>query len=704
MPRRSLISRLLVLPFIACSFLVSAQPGTSGSTKSMSAALANQRAFDAETAASIATSGAALYGLDSVKREWGQYCASALVLADRGEFRLAVREASKALHLGLTNGNRKAVAFAQRDLAYVYDLAGDLERSSMWADAALKSSLEFKGTRNFDASNELLSPIYKTLGDIEVRRGNLDIARNHYASARSEAGMFSKSKPLIVLAQAQLELLSGNPKVARQLFEDNRNGDFAPLALRGLAEVALFSQLPDEAAKFFEEAAKRADKDPYQRMWAKFGSAKLRATTDPKAARADFDTAIAAAEVLRGEFRSIEVRSGFFGSVQDLFDDAVGFGMRNNLQEWALEVSEKSRARATLDQIRGTGGNAQLAQSSSSTLDAQRLRAWVPKGAVLVVYHITRDATFAWTVTAERIVGYELGVTPLALAAKVAKLREAIIKFQQVDALTTSKSLYADLIHPLSLPKANVLFVAPHQSLHLLPFGALHSGERYLIEETAVATHLSATAFVESVAIENLGADKFLAFGNPDRGDPAEDLPGAEQEVRAISARFENPDIFLRGNATRSKLLQLAAKASVVHIASHASVDDIDPMYSRIHLAKPLGLPGDVEAHEILRLNLKQVSLVALSACNSGLGRVAAGEEFLGFKRTFAAAGVRRLLVSLWPVADDSTAKTMETFYSMRATTTNAEALRMAQLQLLRDPVTADPFFWAPFVLMGDYR
>ena len=702
-----MLLKLFSRSFSLCAIVISATVCAEDSSlrsKSMSAVLAEQRARDAETATAIATSGAALYEGDSSKLSWGKYCQASSQLADRGEFRLAVREASKALHLGLTSNNPIALAYARRDLAYIYSLAGDLERASSWAEDALKSSLVLKGNPSVNVGNELLAPIYKVMGDIEARRRNHEAARKHYAAARSELGLFSSSKPLIVLAQAQLELATGNTKAAREYFEDNRSGDFAPLALRGLAEIEIRNKRPEEAAKLFKEAAKRAEKDPYQFMWARFGLAKLYAATDPQAARKEFDDAITAAESLRGGFRSIEVRSGFFGNIQNLFDDAVAFGVRNNQSEWALEVSEKSRARSTLDQIRRASGDAPTAQASSATVNAQQLRAGIPKDAVLVSYHVTRDAIFAWTVTAERIKGHELPDASEITATRVASLRSAIISGNRDDSLAESKALYAGLMKPLDLPKTKVIIVVPHRTLHLLPFVALHNGERYLVEDAALATHLSATAFIETVAHASLAQNRLLAFGNPDRGNPAEDLPGAEQEVNTIAGMFEKPQVFMRGNATKPRLLELASGASILHIASHASVDDIDPMYSQIHLAKLLGQSGDVEAHEILKLDLKRVSLVAISACSSGLGRVAAGEEFLGFKRSFVAAGTRRLLVSLWPVADESTARTMEAFYAKRGTATSAEALRLAQLDLLRNAATADPFYWAPFVLVGDYR
>ena len=96
---------------------------------------------------------------------------------------------------------------------------------------------------------------------------------------------------------------------------------------------------------------------------------------------------------------------------------------------------------------------------------------------------------------------------------------------------------------------------------------------------------------------------------------------------------------------------------------------------------------------------------MTLSACESGLGRIARGDEILGFTRSFLTAGARGLLVSLWPVADDSTELLMSTFYGQLAQGAQAiDAMRAAQIAVRANPKFAHPFFWAPFNLIGDWR
>jgi CHAT domain-containing protein len=86
------------------------------------------------------------------------------------------------------------------------------------------------------------------------------------------------------------------------------------------------------------------------------------------------------------------------------------------------------------------------------------------------------------------------------------------------------------------------------------------------------------------------------------------------------------------------------------------------------------------------------------------MGKVSGGDEFFGFKRSFLVAGARTLLVTLWPVADESTARLMQSFYRHRETRPAAEALRLAQVEVSQRPAESAPIFWAPFVLVGDWR
>lgn len=196
------------------------------------------------------------------------------------------------------------------------------------------------------------------------------------------------------------------------------------------------------------------------------------------------------------------------------------------------------------------------------------------------------------------------------------------------------------------------------------------------------------------------------AFGNPALGSEKLNLPGAEREVKRIGRYFDQPSLFLGAEATKEKFLEVAPGSNALHLATHATVDEISPLYSEILLAGPGEGPDVLEAHEIYRLDLSKTDIVTLSACDTGRGAIGRGDEIMGFTRTFLGAGASALLVSLWRVNDASTAQLMDSVYRHRTKEDLSlrEALQKAQIELIESPDWAHPAFWAPFILIGDWR
>jgi CHAT domain-containing protein len=111
---------------------------------------------------------------------------------------------------------------------------------------------------------------------------------------------------------------------------------------------------------------------------------------------------------------------------------------------------------------------------------------------------------------------------------------------------------------------------------------------------------------------------------------------------------------------------------------------------------------GRLETHEVFNLDLPQTDLVVLSACETHLGELSSGDELVGLERAFLRAGSPSLLTTLWPVDDEATAELMEQFYThLRAGVPKAEALRLAQMETRKEH--PEPYYWAGFVLVGDY-
>jgi CHAT domain-containing protein len=127
-------------------------------------------------------------------------------------------------------------------------------------------------------------------------------------------------------------------------------------------------------------------------------------------------------------------------------------------------------------------------------------------------------------------------------------------------------------------------------------------------------------------------------------------------------------------------------------------------MYSKIILSQTADEEEDgyLQTFEVYNLKLN-AELVALSGCNTGLGRLRKGEGLLGMARAFQYAGAKNLLVSLWPVNDKSTAELMRRFYhGMRKGLTKSRALQKAKIEMLvSEQSPGDPFYWGPFVLLA---
>jgi CHAT domain-containing protein len=147
---------------------------------------------------------------------------------------------------------------------------------------------------------------------------------------------------------------------------------------------------------------------------------------------------------------------------------------------------------------------------------------------------------------------------------------------------------------------------------------------------------------------------------------------------------------------------------SVIHVAAHTLLDNLHPELSGLvlSLVDREGKPQDgfLRLFDVYQMRLR-ADLVVLSACETSIGREMRGEGMLGLSRGFLAAGSRRVLSSLWKVDDRATAEFMRQFYTalLGRRLAPAEAVAAAQKAMREDPAWRSPYYWAPFVLQGDF-
>jgi CHAT domain-containing protein len=257
------------------------------------------------------------------------------------------------------------------------------------------------------------------------------------------------------------------------------------------------------------------------------------------------------------------------------------------------------------------------------------------------------------------------------------------------------------------------LVVVPSAPLMALPFQALRKGGGpYLIQQYALSYAPSVGALVEmrrqtdrrkgraeTVPVVAVGGVNFTRDLKP--------LPASRPEAEAIGRLFgDRGRVLLGDRATRSEVVKHAGSARFLHLATHGLVNESRPLFSALAVTPTGGDDGRLYAHDVMNLDLS-AELVVLSACETARGREYRGEGTVGLAWAFFVAGAPAVVVSQWPVVDATTADLMQKFYGrVRAGTdpSKAESLRQAQLELLKDRKTRHPFFWAPFVLVGDWR
>lgn len=389
--------------------------------------------------------------------------------------------------------------------------------------------------------------------------------------------------------------------------------------------------------------------------------------------------------------------------------------------------SELAAAEANLEayRLQFTGSPS---QAIAEPYDAARIQSsLLDESTALIEFALGTKESYAWVVSRS---GFQSFVLPgREVIEKRAEAFRELLK-RPVNALTAQGSmaaidvearrLYALLVGPLeaSLKGKTRLLIVPDGGLHYVPFEALGLIDRFRI---SYAPSASALAVLRKRTSQRAAptrsllamADPLLpaaaSVPNPERGFVFTQLPNARTEVNALRALFGAPAsrVFLGAEAREQNLKTEDISAyRFVHFATHGYFDEAQPARSGLVLAQQAGDTDDgmLQAREIFRLRLN-ADVVTLSACQSGLGQLLAGEGVMGLSRAFFYAGAQSLVVSLWNVNDAATAELMKTFYThLKAGVARDEAMRRAKLALAKGPNRAwrHPYFWAPFVFLGD--
>ena len=287
--------------------------------------------------------------------------------------------------------------------------------------------------------------------------------------------------------------------------------------------------------------------------------------------------------------------------------------------------------------------------------------------------------------------------------------------------VNTAGKLSKALLPPL--PAAiDHLIVIPTGRMGVVPFEALFSRSvkgvpdynslPYLVNDYSIRYEFSAGLILQkhTEASPSTASPSILLCAPVDFPDNRGlgTLPGTEEEVIDISRLFKDQNLksetFIKTKADEDLVKSASIKGyKYLHFATHGIVDEQHPELSRIFLNPGKNEDGNLYSGEIYNLELN-ADLVALSACETGLGKISKGEGVIGLSRALVYAGAQSIMVSFWNVADASTSQLMRDFYARLLAQGNNDfsgALRAAKLKMVQGKTYAAPYFWAPFVLLG---
>lgn len=350
--------------------------------------------------------------------------------------------------------------------------------------------------------------------------------------------------------------------------------------------------------------------------------------------------------------------------------------------------------------------SAPAAAGRTTELDLGKLQRSLGPETALIEYLILEDEISAFVVTDRQI----RWIKPFAAATEVLatadNLRFQIDAMKSVAARRSAfqqqmldrtqiylSELHRMLFRPFAGHISGVrdLVIVPQGILHYIPFHALFDGSGYPVESHSISYAPSAGIYQRCLETKKTKFDRAVLVGVEDKLTPQVGI-----EINRLAACFPAATVLLDREATLDNLRNSSA-TDVLHLACHGRFRPDNPLFSSLQIYDEW-----LNVRDAYTLPLDS-ALVVLSACETGINAVAAGDELLGLTRGFLRAGAAALVLSLWQVDDAATADLMAVFYEkLRLGLVPAAALRFAQLQIMQ--LYPHPFFWAPFILIGGFR
>jgi CHAT domain-containing protein len=584
----------------------------------------------------------------------------------------------------------------------------------------------------FEISNdaEAILNLRFLLGDIALRSGGVRTARAHYDWASLEAhrlgdvggevkAQMQRAEVALVDAAAEESALKQAEEARKLIVDSGLTGQLSQVVeLQGRAAAAENKFVVAE--RLFREARELGVNVPSDYIAASIGLARSVLRHDPKEAiavagdakamlaqwRAGISDPFVEAEVLQLSSALVEAEvAANFALFARTKDEAY--------VDAALLASESGRGQV-LDGLRGRETGAARAATVRSEPKKRAMDA-LQDDELFLAFEIAEPESYAWVVSNKDT----RGVT-LPGRERLARMFEAAGRwFHRSGDESGVRELSTTLLAPLlNDSDAQTLFIAPDEFVHAIPFATLRNPlapDQHIVESYKVVRVPNLEWLSLQETRSHVRLNRLFAMGDvPYSPDPASPNPFgnlrpltfSKAEIEAIAARFSDREVRLvtgKDASTETFSEVTSGNYGVLHFATHGVVDIRFPELSGIIILDSNDLRRNalVNAREIAALRIP-ADLIVLSACETGRGRIVSGEGPLSLAWAFLGSGARQVVSTLWAVADQSTSRLMERFYLyLDEGAEPAEALRQAQLDLLRQSRSRHPYYWGAFVLTG---
>jgi len=571
---------------------------------------------------------------------------------------------------------------------------------------------------------QALAQTYFLLGQAQ-RRSNMDEeAKKSYETAAKMAGRIGRSETLW-RAYSELGHLAAKQRENQKAFKyyadaisiiEEMRGELADASLK-----ALFMENKFQVYEWMIRLLHRMKRD--EEAFNYLERAKARTMLDMlgdkgfASRNAEMEDLLARERSVREQIQDLMRASGQFPEEESEEEDGAEEQTTESENKEARDLDLlQAEQKTLLDRIEQL--NPDLGSLLRvNPLNCKEVQTLLDENTVILAYYAGSEWTGVFVVSKGNIMGLHLDIPRKPLVEKVKEFRKETEEGLSVKALMSKEyekpltALYGLLIKPVEkeLEGKKHVVVIPHGMLHYLPFQALRSPEgKYLIESYTVS-YLPSASVLKYAREKNRGNQSDLfAVANPKTD--LSPLPAAELEAREVSALFKRKEVLLGHGATETKFKSEGPRYDMLLFSTHGEMIESAPLESNLRFTPTPQDDGKLTVSEIFDMEVK-ANLVTLSACETGLARGSKGgfpqgDDLVGLSRAFIHAGTPSVVASLWKVSDEATVEMMRSFYRNLQTMPKAEALQQAQLGLAKSSamISSHPYFWAPFILVGDWK